>query len=253
MRRKPGLLLLGLLLAGFVAAEETEPAKPAPPVRSPEALEILKKVDAATKAVDSVRCHVTSQVTGVAKNFVSDADGDSVMVGWNGTMPEKFYAHVKTKNRKGEPVELSGGGNGETYFLIDHTTKKAYQDMDPGVMGSGGRTLQGAGMMEFVHDHPFDDELNAEGLALEPEEAVDGEPCYRIHVEYAGGQGQSTWFFSKKDFLPRRRIRKFTIPGQGDGAVETTVSRLETNIKPEESLFRMKLPEGYQAIDDFAP
>jgi len=250
--RRTSCWLLGLLACGLAAAEETAPA-PAPPARSPEALEILKKVDTATKAVDSVRCHVTSVVTGVAKNFVSDADGDSVMVGWSGTMPQKFYARVKTKNRKGEPVELSGGGNGETYFLIDHTTKKAYQDMDPGVMGSGGRTLQGAGMVEFVHDNPFDDELNAEALALEPEETIDGEPCYRIKVTYGGGQGESTWFFSKKDYLPRRRTRMFTIPGQGDGAVETTVSQLETNIKPEDSLFRMKLPEGYQAIDDFAP
>ena len=252
MKRKAGLLV-GLLLCGFVAAEETEPAKPAPPTRSPEAIEILKKVDTAVKAVDSVRCQVTSRATGVAQNFVSDSEGSSVMVGWNGSLPEKFYAHLKTKNRAGEPVEVTGGGNGESYFLIDHTAKKAYEDMDPGVLGSSGRTLLSAGMIEFVHDRPFDDELAAEGLALEAEEPVDGEPCYRVHVQYAGGQGQSTWFFSKKDYLPRRRIRNFTIPGQGDGAVEITVSRLEVNIKPEESLFRLKLPEGYQTVDDFAP
>jgi outer membrane lipoprotein-sorting protein len=246
--------LLFLCLTGFVMAQHAEAVKDAEKMRSPEALEILNKVDAAIKAVHSVRCQVAMRPSGAAENFFAAGEGTSVMVGWNGAMPDKFYTHVKTKDQEsGKVVELTGGGNGDTYFLIDHQAKKGYEDMDPAVMGSAARALRGVGMIEFIHDTPFDDELNADVVELQAEEVVDGEACYRIHVAYAAGQGESTWFFSKKDYLPRRRIRQFSTPDQGEGAFEIDVSRLEINIEPDENLFRMKLPEGYEQIDDFAP
>jgi hypothetical protein len=227
-------LLLCLLLSGAVLAQEAGAEKEEQgATRSPEALEILKKVDTAIKAVNSVRCEASSTPSGVATNFVSAAEGSSVMVGWAGNGPEKFYAHVKTTNREGEPVEVSGGGNGDMYFLIDHSAKKAYEDMDPGVMGSTGRSLQAAGMLEFVHNAPFDDELNAESVELEGEETVAGEPCHKIHVS--------------------RRVQMFNIPDQGDGTLEITITKLEVNIEPEDDMFLLKLPEGYEQIDDFAP
>ena len=69
---------------------------------------------------------------------------------------------------------------------------------------------------------------------------------------YAGGQGESTWFFSKDDLLPRRRIRHFSMP-QGDGAIEINVAALETAPEADPALFKLALPEGYEQIDDFAP
>ncbi len=61
------------------------------------------------------------------------------------------------------------------------------------------------------------------------------------------------WLFAKSDYLPRRRTRIFSIPGQGEGTIVTTLSRLEVNVDPSDSLFRLELPEGYEQIDDFAP
>ncbi len=241
-------MLLGLILAGPGLAEETA----AEATRSPEALELLKQADAAIKKVTSVSYQVTSQPSGIAENFGSAAQGESIMVGWNGATPDKFYSHVETQ-RDGETVELTAGGNGDMYFIIDHQTKKAYEDMDPGVLGSSARALQGLGMVEYVHDNPFDDELDADAIELREEVAVAGEECYQIHVTYAGGRGESTWFFAKKDLLPRRRVRHFSIPGQGAGSIEINVSKLETNLELDESLFVLKLPEGYEQIDDFAP
>ena len=253
--RQALLLLLFVSLASVATAQDTDAADATAeePTRSPEALSILEKADQAVKAVHSVRCRISSAPTGVATNFVQAAEGTSVMVGWNGRGPEKFYANVETTDREGQPVQVTGGGNGDMYFLIDHTAKKAYEDMDPGVMGSSGRTLLGAGMLEFVHDAPFDDEIGAESVVLLEEQEVGGEPCYQIQVKYGRGNGESIWFFSKKDYLPRRRVRIFNIPEQGDGKIEINVSKLEVNIEPDEDLFRMKLPEGYEQIDDFAP
>jgi len=247
MSRLVPVLVIGLAATGWVGAEET-PA----PAKSPEAIEILKKVDTAAKAVDSVRYKATSTPAGVAVNFVGAAEGTVVLNGWNGRTPEKFRIDAKTKPAgQDATVELSAGGNGETYFLIDRSTKKAYEDMDPAVLGRTGQGLQALVMAEFVHDKPFDDELNAENVQLAGKESVDGEECFKIDIVYSGQQS-STWFFSTKDYLPRRRIQKFTTP-QGEGSIDRTISALEVAPKLDSSLFALALPEGFQKIDDFAP
>jgi len=138
------------------------------------------------------------------------------------------------------------------YFLIDHATRKAYADMDPGVLGSSGQAIAGFGMVEFVHDAPFDDELGAETVELLEEAEVAGEPCHHVRVVYSGGQGESIWFFSKNDYLPRKRIRVFSTE-RGEGAIETTVAKLEVDPELKPGMFEFELPEGYEQVDDFAP
>ena len=150
-------------------------------------------------------------------------------------------------------MEVSGGSDGETYFLIDHLTQKAYRDFDPAVMGSGGQALGGIGMAEFVHPAPFDDEIHAESAELQGKETVAGVECHKIHVVYSGGRGESTWFFSTEDFLPRRRVRHFEIPQMGKGTLDITLTELEVDPEIGPDTFQMKLPEGYEQIDDFAP
>jgi outer membrane lipoprotein-sorting protein len=240
------LLLLGLCLAGLVLADDEKAA------RDPQALEILQKADGAIKAVDSVSYDCKSTPTGVATNFVQAAEGSIVMSGWNGGLPQKFYSKVKTNNAEGTAIEIEGGGDGDMFFIIDHGTKKGYEDMDPGVFGSTGSSLQALAMLEFVHEAPFDDELGAEEVQLLGEEKVGDEECYKVLVVYSGGRGKSTWLFSKKDLLPRGRIQIFSTP-QGEGSIERYITNLDTSPALTASRFRMKLPEGYEQIDDFAP
>lgn len=241
---------LALALVGSVAAEQS----PAESSRSDEALEIVKKVDAAIKKIDSVRLEARATPTGSVEAFLPASEGTAVLIGWNGSTAEKFYSHVTTKRQgTGETLELTGGGDGETYFIIDHGAKQAYEDMDPLVLGSGRNPLAAVGMIEFVHDRPFDDEINADKLELLGEEKVGQEDCYKVHVVYSGGQGESLWFFSKSDYLPRRRVRKFDIPQQGEGALEITITKLELDPQVEPEMFKLQLPEGYEQIDDFYP
>ncbi len=244
------LLLCGLCLAlpAWAATEADEAAAKG------EAHEILTKADAATKAVSSVRFQVSVEATGIAANFAPNAEGEGFMTGWSGGGPEKFYARVKVQ-RDGEekPTELEGGGDGESYFLIDHGTKKAYEDMDPLVMGSNAQVLSGLGMAEFVHPTPFDDELGAEVAEIQGIEKIGDEECYKIYVEYSGGRGKSTWFFSKNDYLPRGRIRYFAIPDRGEGEIAIKLSKVEVDPEMKTSWFKLELPEGYEQVDDFAP
>ncbi len=221
---------------------------------NPDPIEILKKVDAAAKAVNGVWFKAAVKVSGIATSRMSDAEGEVVMIGWNGNIPEKFYSRVKTTQPGSEePMELEGGGDGDSFFLVDHAAKKGYEDMDPGVMGSSGNALRALSMIEFVHATPFSDEINADKAEIVGSETVGGVECYQIHVVYAGGQGESTWSFSKEDYLPRRRVRHFTIPDQGEGTIEITVTDLQVDPKVEPARFKMKLPAGYEKIDDFAP
>ena len=230
-----------------------EAAEAEPSEEVSEALAILMKVDAATKAVQGVRYKASVKPSGVATNFRSPAEGWAILHGWSGSRAEKFYGEVTT-TRAGseEPVKLAGGGNGEIFFLIDHQSKKAYYDMDPAMMGSGGRALRSLSMGEFVHPAPFDDELNAGSIELQGKETVGGVECYKIHIDYGGGQ-KSTWLFSTEDFLPRRRIQHFSIPNQGEGSLEVTITDLEVDPEVDAKLFELRLPEGYEEINDFAP
>ncbi len=60
---------------------------------------------------------------------------------------------------------------------------------------------------------------------------MDGEDCYKIRLEDYGGRVESTWYFSKKDYLPRKRVQHYDFPGRGKGSLEISVSDLE--LEPE--------------------
>lgn len=243
-----------VFFGGAVAAQEAASPPPAGGDRNEAAIEILKKVDRAAKSVSSVRYSATSTPSGLATNFAAAAEGETTAEGWANGIPVRFLTHVRAR-RPGsdEPVELTGGADGEIYYLIDHGAKKAWSDIDPGVMGQTGRAIRGFGMPEFLHDHPFDDELGAETIELLEDREIAGEPCHQLRVVYSGGQGESLWFVSKSDFLPRRRVLKFSQPGQGEGTIEVTVTKLEVNPQLEPRSFVFAPPEGFEVIDDFAP
>jgi outer membrane lipoprotein-sorting protein len=244
------LVLLGCLVAGLPLVAQDEAAETG---KDAEGIEILKKVDAAIKKVSSVRYTAEAAPGGVAVNFTSPGKGSAVLSGWTGQVPEKFLIEAETKMPgSDETIKITAGGDGGMYFLIDHASKKVYQDMDPAVLGSSASLLFGFAVIEFVHNAPFDDELNAEKVELQGTEKMGDEDCYKVHVVYAGGQGQSTWYFSKSDYLPRGRIQHFSTP-QGDGSIERKIFDLKVDPKVDASLFAMKIPEGYEQIDDFAP
>lgn len=251
-RRIPGRSARALSVVGVALWAATAIAPAVGSEGAPTAREILERADAAIKNVESIRYSGTATPGGVAEQFLSGAEGEALLSGWTGQFPQKFHVRLETKARDGADVNVTAGGDGDTFFLVDHLTRKGYEDMDPGVLGSSGQALQGFFMLEFVHDAPFDDELGAESIELEGEADVHGEACWKVRVVYAGGRGESTWLLSKKDYLPRGRIQHFNMGGQ-EGSIERTLRDLEIDPEIDPGLFKMRLADGYEAIDDFAP
>lgn len=217
-----------------------------------DATEILKKVDAATKAIKGAKYDVTLEATGIVAARRGKLTASVIMLGNSGGRPEKFVINAEVtlpgadKSRK-----VSTGSDNDMFYIIDHQAKIAYEDLDPAVSGSAGRAVGNAMTIEFIHDTPFSDELNGESRELKGSETIGGEDCYIIHVVYAGNQS-ATWSFSKKDFLPRRRIDHVS---QGDqtGTSVRTMTNLVADPKVDDAVFKLKLPKGYTKTDDFAP
>jgi len=241
-------VILGLCCVSPVAwAQEAEKT-----AESSEAVEILKKVDAAAKKVNAAKYDVTYKGTGEADSKTPAVEGKAVLAGWSKNTVEKFRIDV-TMKRPGssEATELSAGSDGEDYWLIDHTAKTAYEDIDPAVLGRvGGTAMRAALVAEFVHSEPFSDEINGKKQELLGSEKIGDEDCYKIKVVYASGAQEAIWHFAKKDFLPRARLD--SRQGQ-EGGSQRTITNLVVDPKLDEELFKFKLPEGYKKSDDFAP
>ena len=149
--------------------------------------------------------------------------------------------------------EITVGSDGKTYFLIDAKAKKVYEDIDPAVVGTAGRSVGLLTMPEYVHPEPFSDEIKGAKQELKGSTKVGDEDCYEVHVTYTEGGQEATWFFSKKDFLPRRVDRFRQMPTGEKGSSQLIVTKLTVDPKLDKDPFKLIVPEGFTKIDDFAP
>ena len=248
--KRNAVFMLTLALGSTAAlAQEKKPGELTDP------LDILRKVDAATKAVKSVQYDVTLIPGGALADSALSGEVSFIVSGYQNGAPEKYFADAKIKLRgESEVKRVTAGTDYDTYFIIDHAGKIAYEDLDPIVLGPAGRLFQQAAMLEFVHDAPFSDELNGKSRKLLGTKTIGGEECYEIHVVYASDRApEGTWCFSKKDFLPRQRTDHYSMGERGTGTRTKTITNLVVNPKIEPNTFKLKLPEGYKKTDDFAP
>lgn len=248
MKRSICLLVVLFLVPRTAGAADKKTGDLTDPV------EILKKVDAAAKAVHAVKYEFSLEGTGAAKNFVPSIRAFVIAAGAGEGGLARAYRCDASITRPGsdKTKRVVTGGDGENYYLIDHDSKKAYVDMDPGVVGrTGGLVMQGM-MHEFLHPEPFSDELNGDKQELTGSKKIAGEDCYEVHVVYTGGR-EAIWYFSKKDFLPRARHNLFTRPTGEKGASIKVVKNLVVDPKLDKDAFAFTLPNGYTQVDDFAP
>ena len=218
-------------------------------------VEILKKVDAACKAVKAVKYDATGSATGAMAQRVGSFEAAITVSGFLQNAPEKYKFDLKfTLSGTLEPIHISGGTDNDMFYVIHHKDKKAYEDIDPAVMGQAGRVIGQVMIGEYLYPEPFRDEINAKSQELKGSKVIGGEDCYEVHVVYQAEQApEATWYFSKKDFLPRQRIDAYTFPSGEKGTRTRTVTNVMVDPKLSDGFFKLKLPEGYTKTDDFAP
>lgn len=243
--------LLALTLAAAVGAGDEK--KDAPPeLKDP--VDILKKVDAAARAVKAVQYDLVLDATAVQRGKLEASIMAAGRPAEGAYLPEKWRVDATiTLPGANESIHLTGGCDGEDFYLIDHRHKIAYVDMDPAVLGPAQGTLVRSMFVEFLHPAPFNDEIHGKSQELRKSEKLGDEDCYVIHVVYASDEApQATWWFSKKDFLPRQRVDEYRYPGL-QGPIRRTVSKLVVDPKLADDAFKVTLPAGYEQSDDFAP
>lgn len=252
MKRILGTLLV-LGLAAMAAAQD-KPEKPEDkkPGDLTDVKEILKKADAETRRVRSARYRFefapsasgSPMITGTAILGSGSADG-----------LKTFQMDLKLKQvASPEPRRVTLGSDGETTYMIDHAGRMVHASTDSAVLGSFAQTVRQVGMLEFVHPAPFSDEINAEKAELKGTTRINEEACYEVDVKYKGVAAEAVWYFSVKDFLPRRVDRILSPPGGGEKLrTRLVLLSLEPDPRLDPDTFKLQVPEDYTRTDEPAP
>ncbi len=213
-------------------------------------VEILKKLDAAAKAVTAASYDFTVKTIGAAKGMEPDIEGFFFVAGnWTGNGPEKFLADVKVQRRDYQLLDATVGCDGESCYLIDHVKKSVSEGSGTTVFGQSARYIFTGITGEFIHPQPFTDEINGKKQELLGTEMVGGEECYIVRVTYnvpGPDESKALWYISKKDFLPRARNDVIKLGPTREGGRLRTMTNLVINPKINENTFKAKVPEGYK-------
>lgn len=254
-------MILWLLLVPLALARRSDenPEKPQSVGQSAEsqmdAIDIVKKADAATRAVKSVKYQAKVEPSPAAAGQVPVIEGTGIMAGEQQDGFDKFRFEVQVRWPGSD--ETSGyviGSDRDTYYFTDARAETVYADIDPSVMGRRGRTIsQLFAMAEFTHPAPFADELDGDLIKLVGTEKIGDEECHRVHVVYATGRGEAFWSFSQKDHLPRRVERILRRESAESVKYTVTVTELQVDPKLPEDSFKVVVPEGFTQTDAFAP
>ncbi len=107
-------------------------------------------------------------------------------------------------------------------------------------------------MQEYMAADPFGDELKADTVTYDGPQSVDGEDCQVVRVVYRRGQ-ESIWYFSRKDYLPRRRDRLFESREGATSRITVVLTDLVVSPTLDDNAFKLEAPQGFTQTDEFAP
>lgn len=217
------------------------------------ALAILKRADDATKAVKLIRYDAKWEGSGWAESRTWKLDGTVIAGKGSDDKPQVFLIVLAAQSPgSSEKREYTAGFDGTTYFMIDTKRKLVYEGTNGTAMGQGGRIAQVLAMIEFTYPTPFADELKGQKALLMGTETIGGEECHHVLVVYKNGQ-EAEWYFSTKDYLPRR-VDRIVKNSAGETAKRIrTITNLVVDPQLPEETFKGQLPEGFKKTDEFAP
>lgn len=222
-----------------------------------DAKEILKRADAAAKAIRVIKYTAVAKGLGADEPRRPTVTGSAIFGGWVGNGPAKYRFEVKAqKPGATDAAEYVAGTDGDIVYLIDSSAKTVYADIDPAVLGSNGRFARSILVGKIVDPDAFKDELAAEKAELKGTVSIEGHDCYQVSVDFGADRGEVIWYLSKTDFIPRKTERIFPGPNGEKGGRQVTLTNVVVNPRPpadDTDPFALVVPEGFKTTDDFAP
>lgn len=249
MRTVLSLMFMAGLATAMVQADQTKETL------SPggDGVAILEKAREAMKSLKSVRYKADYRATGWLTEFVPNVQGEVLLAGQSQWKIDRFFCTVTVRPPKEENAQnLTAGCDGDVYFLINPLNQTAYEDMDAAVLGSNGRAVTRIVVSGLTSGDPLVDERKAQKVELKEDIDIAGESCHQVLVTLPDGGRQVVWYFSKKDYLPRRYDRLNKNPKGEEGSTQLLLTGLETNPKIEGNPFKLSLPAGFAKSDQFA-
>jgi outer membrane lipoprotein-sorting protein len=216
-------------------------------------IDILKKADAATKAVDAVEYESEVEGVGDAAKQMPKIKAKVTSQGNNGFGPKRYRIELEFTKPGEQAKHLTVGTDGDEYYVIDHDNKKAYVDIDPAVTGRAGQAAMMAVVREFGLPKPFSDEINGKKVELRGACNVAGEEGYEIYVAYANDMQEAVWCFSKTTYLPRKCVDIIKLRTGDTRSSQRTITKLRLLAGVNDDTFKPHIPEGYTKVDDFYP
>ncbi len=215
-------------------------------------VEILRRADAAARAVDVVKYDLVIETTGGAKERMGSLKATIVGTGYWDGLPLKFVIEGEhLPAGASEARRFTAGSDGNLYYLVDHGAKTAHEELELGVLGSFARPVNFSVVTEFHDPDALSEEIAGTAHELRASRQIGGADCYAVHVVYdsQGYSSEATWYFSKKDFLPRRYHFSYELPDGEKGTFLFILSNLAVEPELDPEVFQLKLPEGYSKTD----
>ncbi len=209
---------------------------------APNPKRIVARVNEATKQVHAVSYHARTWGEGSLKGIVH-ASGEVRALGSDENSLIGLLIRVDAAE-SGKPG-LRLVQHRDQFMLLDDESKTYYVGNWSDAAAALGVSGEWLWMVEFIHPTPFEDELNADELRYEGQQEVAGVKCHVIYVIYAGGRGESRWYFGVEDNLPHRVDRIF-VGADGQHAIRVLELRdLKINPSLSEKEFVVTPPDDY--------
>ncbi len=224
----------------------------------PDPIEILKKADAATRAVKACSYKAEFHAEGDFSSRVPRITGEFIC---RDARPG-FFLKLMDKDEPGKPsfrakvaVSMKPYGSDKIRHLdvsIDHKTvtfidedDKYWMQQDLPAAGPLLESAESLYMFEFLHPTPFSDEINAVKRKYEGEKEVEGVLCDVIYVKYNIHALEARWYFGREDSLPRRVERISRRLGTKNIRI-LTISDLDLSPELTAGHFRPPCPDGFE-------
>lgn len=216
----------------------------------PDARELLKAADQATKEVEAVSYQV--QIHGIGSYTTRVPNYKAHLLVVKDLDNQDFPALLAAKGEMWAPASTDRKSfqiafDGENAYSLNETDKT----LTKAPAGDGGLDLIGPArttfILEYAHPTPFQDEIDAESATLEGQALVGETLCNVIFVSYGAefGGAKARWYFGSEDNLPRQVERIGEIEGQF-GATVFTLTDLKLNPEYTPADFTIAAPSGYE-------